>query len=449
MENKNNTYTNPQIESLLASILNGSASKEEILFFSEWIKDYKNEIYFDRFKDMWHVYIDHRHTISSSPSISNTSSSSLSASISSSTATLSTLHSSSKSSAKFLTYIRASKRRESLKRRVATILSSAASILLIFGIWRLLIIPSSTQIDIVDFSALNFSKDSVIIKSADGQLIKMKGIANYLTTIPMGVVDGNELSHTSDDGELSSLEGDSSIQSMRKSKSSQGNTQGVGKSQPAQTQSKSQTITTPSGERVALVLADGSKVYLTSNSYLQYPTSFTGDTREVTLKGRAYFEVKKSDTPFIVKTSDMDVLVLGTSFDVEARETSQNSSVILVEGSVKVHTNGESYLIKPDEQLKMDRSSKNTIVNSVDSKLLTMWKDGVLVVHGQNFEELVESLSSWYGVKIINRSSVSIHERFNGRFDREDIEAAMKAISISANIKYRVDSGNLIIENKE
>ena len=411
MENNNSTYTNPQIESLLASILNGSASKEEILFFSEWIKDYKNEIYFDRFKDMWHVYIDHRHKISSSP------------------ATSTTLHSSSKSSAKFLTYIRASKRRESRRKRVATILSSAASILLIMGIWRLLLMTPSTQIDIVDFNALNFSKDSVIIESADGQSIKMKGIANYLTTIPIGVMDGNELSQTSED------------------KSQPSQTQS--KSQPAQTQSKSQTITTPSGERVALVLADGSKVYLTSNSYLQYPTSFTGDTREVTLKGRAYFEVKKSDTPFIVKTSDMDVLVLGTSFDVEARETSQNSSVILVEGSVKVHTNGESYLIKPDEQLKMDRSSKNTIVNSVDSKLLTMWKDGVLVVHGQNFEELVESLSSWYGVKIINRSSVSIHQRFNGRFDREDIEAAMKAISISANIKYRVDSGNLIIENKE
>ncbi len=411
MENNNSTYTNPQIESLLASILNGSASKEEILFFSEWIKDYKNEIYFDRFKDMWHVYIDHRHKISSSP------------------ATSTTLHSSSKSSAKFLTYIRASKRRESRRKRVATILSSAASILLIMGIWRLLLMTPSTQIDIVDFNALNFSKDSVIIESADGQSIKMKGIANYLTTIPIGVMDGNELSQTSED------------------KSQPSQTQS--KSQPSQTQSKSQTITTPAGERVALVLADGSKVYLTSNSYLQYPTSFTGDTREVTLKGRAYFEVQKSDIPFIVKTSDMDVLVLGTSFDVESRETSQNTSVILVEGSVKVHTNGESYLIKPDEQLKMDRSSKNTIVNSVDSKLLTMWKDGVLVVHGQNFEELVESLSSWYGVKIINRSSVSIHERFNGRFDREDIEAAMKAISISANIKYRVDSGNLIIENKE
>lgn len=316
------------------------------------------------------------------------------------------------------------------------------------GIWRLLLMTPSTQIDIVDFSALNFSKDSVIIESADGQSIKMKGIANYLTTIPIGVIDGNETSQTSVDGELSNLDDDKASQAIRRSKSSQGNTQGVGKSQSSQTQSKSQTITTPAGERVALVLADGSKVYLTSNSYLQYPTSFTGDTREVTLKGRAYFEVQKSDIPFIVKTSDMDVLVLGTSFDVESRESCQNSSVILVEGSVKVHTNGESYLIKPDEQLKMDRSSKNTIVNSVDSKLLTMWKDGVLVVHGQNFEELVESLSSWYGVKIINRSSVSIDERFNGRFDREDIEAAMKAISISANIKYRVESGNLIIENK-
>ena len=79
--------------------------------------------------------------------------------------------------------------------------------------------------------------------------------------------------------------------------------------------------------------------------------------------------------------------------------------------------------------------------------MMTMWKDGVLIVHGQTFDELVESLASWYGVKIVDKSNVSKSERFNGRFDREDIEAAIKAISISAGIIYKIEDGKLVLED--
>ncbi len=69
-----------------------------------------------------------------------------------------------------------------------------------------------------------------------------------------------------------------------------------------------------------------------------------------------------------------------------------------------------------------------------------------LIVHGQTFTELVESLSSWYGVQIIDHTNLSKYERFNGRFDREDIEAAIRAVCISANIKYKIEDGKLILE---
>ena len=196
-----------------------------------------------------------------------------------------------------------------------------------------------------------------------------------------------------------------------------------------------------------MLLSDGTRVYLTSNSYLRYPSRFDDDKREVTLVGRAYFEVKKSKVPFIVNTSDMNIEVLGTSFDVESRNTGISSSVILVEGSVKVNAQGKSQIIFPDEQISLHRSSKELTVKSVDSRMMTMWKDGVLVVHGQTFGELIESLSSWYGVRIVNKSNVSKTERFNGRFDREDIEAAIKAISISAGIIYKIEDGKLVLED--
>jgi ferric-dicitrate binding protein FerR (iron transport regulator) len=77
-----------------------------------------------------------------------------------------------------------------------------------------------------------------------------------------------------------------------------------------------------------------------------------------------------------------------------------------------------------------------------------MWKDGVLVVQGQSFDELIENISSWYGVEIINLTTVSQRERFNGRFDREDIQVAIEAVSISAKIKYRVHEGKLVLEDR-
>ncbi len=118
------------------------------------------------------------------------------------------------------------------------------------------------------------------------------------------------------------------------------------------------SVTTPSGERVVMALPDGSKVYLTANSYLRYPVEFGKDKREVNLVGRAYFEVKKSSVPFIVNTSDMNIEVLGTSFDVESRYNSQNSSVILVEGSVKVFADGKTQIIHPDEQISLHRTTR-------------------------------------------------------------------------------------------
>ena len=143
----------------------------------------------------------------------------------------------------------------------------------------------------------------------------------------------------------------------------------------------------------------------------------------------------------------MNIEVLGTSFDVESRNTGSSASVILVEGSVKVYADGKTQLIHPDEQMSIQRETREMTVKNVDSKLMTMWKDGVLIVRGQSFAELIESLSSWYGVKIIDRSGVSNNDKFNGRFDREDIEAAIKAVSISANIRYKIEDGKLILED--
>ncbi len=383
-------YKNSGRNTLIARVLSGRATKEEILAFSEWIKDYGNELYFERFKQMWHVSVDSEYR---------------------------RVNSSFGNSSRLIGYIRASKRRYLLKRVSYISYSAAAAVILLFGVYALANLGRQSQKP--DLSALNYINDSVKVEFDNGNIVhKVVDSANNITNIEKVLEEKS--------AELfmkSSASGDKAIKVYN-------------------------SITTPPGERVVMALPDGSKVYLTSNSYLRYPTQFDKDKREVTLTGRAYFEVKKSTAPFIVNTSDMNIEVLGTSFDVESRYIGSNTFVILVEGSVKVMADGKTRVIYPDEQISLHRLTREMTVKNVDSKLLTMWKDGVLVVQGQSFDELVENISSWYGVEIINLTTVSNRERFNGRFDREDIQVAIEAVSISAKIKYRVHEGKLVLEDR-
>lgn len=372
-----------EIDSLLQKILNGNASTEDITHFAEWIKDYRNEQYFDKFKDMWHVGADYQF--------------------------LRNLNVNGETN-RFVSYMKLSKRRI-VNRHRYLIASAAASIVILFGISYLSGLINFKPAINTDFTSLKYSSDSVRVELDNGKVIKnLKATDKSITTI-----DNESIAQV--------------VESQK------------------ETPRKFNAITTPSGERVTMVLADGSKVYLTSNSYLRYPSSFDKDKREVTVSGRAYFEVKKSTIPFIVNTTDMKIEVLGTSFDVESKSTGDDASVILVEGSVKVSAEGKTTIIHPDEQMNLSRLSRTMTVKQVDSKLLTMWKDGVLIVHGQSFSGLIESISSWYGVQIIDRTGVSKKEKFNGRFDREDIEAAIKAVCINTGTKYRIEDGKLILED--
>jgi ferric-dicitrate binding protein FerR (iron transport regulator) len=427
-----------ETDHLLASILSGNASKEQILEFSEWIKDYHNEQYFAKVKEMWHVAQDmafrehYANQNADQTSQAQTSQAQTSQTQTSQTQTSQTQTSPSQKQEleRFMRYIRKSRQRALIKKISTYTTTAAAAIVLLAAILR---ISGIIGIGVNrDFNTLAYSTDSVKVEYFDGEMTQnLKGTKGSIT-----VIDPTQ-SLLAESGNATNKATNKASQSQRKSISGTETSPKKGYN----------SISTPPGERVAMVLSDGTRVYLTSNSYLKYPSSFDTDKREVTLVGRAYFEVSKSKVPFIVSTSDMEVEVLGTSFDVESRTSNNSSNVILVEGSVKVNTNKESRIIKPNEQISIHRKTKQSTITTVDSKLLTMWKDGVLIVRGQTFGELIESLSAWYGVKIIDRTNLNTIEKFNGRFDREDIEAAIQAVCISARIKYKIVNGYLVLED--
>ncbi len=369
---------------LLSRILSGKACSDEVDQFAAWIKVSDNERYFEDYKQVWH-------TLNSVCPEQSTEDNSLRS---------------------FLNYIEKSKRTQRLRRGVLYTISAAASLLIIAGIYTLIDISGRSSIfDNLSFTDLKYNNDSIKVELSDGSVIN-----------PLG----KQYGISENVRELSYLESE--------------------KSKPEKSDTlKFNSVTIPPGERFAVVLSDGTKVYLHSGSNLRYPVSFGSVSRDVTLEGRAYFDVSKSKVPFIVTTEDMRVEVLGTSFDVEAKRSAARSSVILIEGSVKVHTKGESRIISPDEMLSFNREVSVTTVKNVDSRAMTQWKDGILVLRDISFNDMLECLANWYGVEIVNRSSVSEYERFNGKFDRENIEAAVKTVALSARVRYRIEKGKLIM----
>ncbi len=310
----------------------------------------------------------------------------------------------------FMNYIRSSRRRHIRRSRILYAISSAAILLLFIGIFR--------DNKRYSFSDLKFSQDSIKLELADGSIVNP--VNKKIEGIELNPVNQREITYS---GKKAA---ESSADSV-----------------------KYNSVSIPAGERFAIMLSDGSKVYLNSNSYIKYPVNFGSSSREVTITGRAYFDVAKTGIPFIVNTSDMKVEVLGTSFDVESRKNGKSTSVILVEGSVKIMADGKIKMLVPDEKFTIDRKNRDISVTSVDARTLTLWKDGILVLKDNTFNEMIEALCSWYGVEIINNSSVPETERFNGRFDREDIGSAIETVALSAKVSYRIEEGRLIIEDQK
>jgi len=102
----------------------------------------------------------------------------------------------------------------------------------------------------------------------------------------------------------------------------------------------------PFGKRSSVLLSDGSMVYVNSGSELEFPSAFSGKTREISVKGEIFIEVTKQDHPFIIHTSQSQITVYGTSFNVSSYADEQSELVVLVNGSVEVKTASSSLNIE-------------------------------------------------------------------------------------------------------
>jgi transmembrane sensor len=205
------------------------------------------------------------------------------------------------------------------------------------------------------------------------------------------------------------------------------------------------TLSTPTGGQYNIVLADGTKVSLNAVSSIKYPTQFNGDRRVVELDGEAYFEVAKNkNKPFIVKSGDQDIEVLGTYFNVHAYDNESVVKTTLLEGSVAVSYKKQKAILKPGQQSNVSEKFSKIAIRQVDTEAAIAWKNGRFKFDNADLKTVMRQLERWYGIKVEYRGDVS-DVRFNGgTFMNKNLSEVLKVLELS-NIKFKVEGKTIIV----
>ncbi|MBS7231510.1 FecR domain-containing protein [Flavobacterium psychroterrae] len=205
------------------------------------------------------------------------------------------------------------------------------------------------------------------------------------------------------------------------------------------------TLSTPTGGQYNIVLADGTKVYLNAVSSIKYPTQFNGDQRVVELDGEAYFEVAKNkNKPFVVKSGDQDIEVLGTHFNVHAYDNEAVVKTTLLEGSVVVTYKNQKSILKPGQQSNVSEKLNKITIKQVDTEAAIAWKNGRFKFDNADLKTVMRQLERWYGIKVEYRGDVS-DVRFNGgTFMNKNLSEVLKVLELS-NIKFKVEGKTIIV----
>ncbi|MBD5365720.1 MAG: DUF4974 domain-containing protein [Bacteroides sp.] len=156
----------------------------------------------------------------------------------------------------------------------------------------------------------------------------------------------------------------------------------------------------PTGQRMTIMLPDGTRMIANSRSTLRYPSRFTGDKRTVWATGEVYFDVAKDPTkPFIVSTKGFDIKVYGTRFNISNYDPDQ-AGVLLIEGSVSVTTHNDEHVnLRPGHLVTIERGAIDEVRN-VDPTPYTSWIDGGLLLTDRTLSDIAHQLSTYYDVAI-------------------------------------------------
>ena len=241
---------------------------------------------------------------------------------------------------------------------------------------------------------------------------------------------------------------------------------------PTPVSSKVNVLSVPNGSKGFLTLEDGTEIWLNCGSRLTYNNFSGAPVREVFLEGEAFFNVRKDNTrPFIVKTSDLRLKVLGTRFNVKSYPAERITETVLVTGKLQIEEinpaaedknlitlepNQKATFYSATGRFELEKKSteaaaalkapvRQQIIETVNPALYTSWKDEKLIFNNERLESLIIKMERWYNVDIELKDSLLKDYRYTGKFEKENIEQALKALKLATPLEYQIDKNKIIL----
>lgn len=205
-------------------------------------------------------------------------------------------------------------------------------------------------------------------------------------------------------------------------------------------------LTTARGQMYSIVLPDGSKVWMNSDSELEYMANLvTEGKRVVKLRGEAYFEISKDKShPFIVKTKGQDVEVIGTQFNVNAYENEPFISTTLLEGSISLRTATEQRLLSPGQQALNKQGQLQ--VRQANIENITDWKEGDFAFKNVDFKTALRKIERWYNVEMIYDKSLPKDLQAGGWISRKkNLSSVLEFIESAKMVRFKADGDKIYV----
>jgi ferric-dicitrate binding protein FerR (iron transport regulator) len=201
------------------------------------------------------------------------------------------------------------------------------------------------------------------------------------------------------------------------------------------------TLTTQKGNQYHLTLPDGTKVWLNAASSISYPSVFGGKQRNVSVSGEVYFEVAKNEQqPFVVRQGNIDIEVLGTSFDVNGYGDEGGVRTTLLEGKVRA---GGSVL-SPGQQAVVGKGGGVSVVDGADVDAVMAWKNGNFAFKDAGIEAIMQQIARWYDVEVVYETKIRTH--FVADIPRDvPLSQLLKLLEETDQVHFRIEGRKVIV----
>jgi uncharacterized glyoxalase superfamily protein PhnB len=210
------------------------------------------------------------------------------------------------------------------------------------------------------------------------------------------------------------------------------------------------TINIPAGKKYKLKLSDGSVVHLNSETTLRYPIDFVGKKRSVQLvSGEAFFEVEKSEKPFVLDFGSSKIRVLGTKFNVKSYNSEEQEQVTLEEGSIALNNSKDEVQLLPNQQATINKSNLSMKIDVVDASIYSSWRNGFLNYREEKLSTILSDLQRQYNVKVFYQNQDVKNKRLSISINtNKEITRIFKAIEATGDVKFEVNNSNVIVTKK-